>query len=63
MNAHLEGADLSDANLEGADLNEAHLEGANLFKAIGLTKEQLAQAILDDKTILPNYLQEKPKET
>jgi hypothetical protein len=60
--AHLGGAWLMGAHLERARLEGAHLEGADLKEAIGLTREQLAQAILDDKTILPDYLQEQPRE-
>ena len=58
MDAHLEGTELSDAHLEGAELNGTHLEWANLFKAIGITREQLAGAILNENTILPKYLKE-----
>jgi hypothetical protein len=67
--AHLEGAKLTGANLEGAYLYEAHLEGAHLYEAhlegadlrgaTGLTREQLADAIINNKTILPDYLQEE----
>jgi hypothetical protein len=60
MGAHLERANLYEANLEGAKLYETHLEGADLRKATGLTREQLAQAIIDEKTQLPDYLQEQP---
>jgi hypothetical protein len=58
--ARLEGAFIGAAHLKGADLREANLEGADLRKATGLTREQLAQAILDEKTKLPDYLQEQP---
>lgn len=51
--AHLEGADLSGAHLDGAFLSGAHLEGANLTRTTGLTRERLAGAIVDKKTILP----------
>ncbi|MFA4904300.1 MAG: pentapeptide repeat-containing protein [Desulfobaccales bacterium] len=60
--AHLEGADLKVGFLEGTDLLETHLEGADLRGAMGLTPEQLAQAIIDEKTILPDYLQEETQE-
>jgi hypothetical protein len=59
-NAHLEGADLSGAHLEGAFLHGAHLEGANLTRTTGLTRQQLATAILDENTRLPDYLPEQP---
>jgi hypothetical protein len=59
--AHLEKANLPEAHLEGAYLLYAHLEGANLTgadlrDAKGLTKEQIASAIIDKKTKLPDYL-------
>jgi hypothetical protein len=70
MLAHLDNADLKEAHMDGSDLFEAHLEwadlggtclkGAILRNAKGLTREQLAEAIIDEKTILPNYLQEPP---
>ncbi len=64
--ANLEGANLSEANLaqanlEGSNLKGANLEGANLInadlrKAVGLTRQQLSQAICDETTQLPDYL-------
>ncbi|MFQ5816055.1 MAG: pentapeptide repeat-containing protein, partial [Candidatus Hydrothermarchaeaceae archaeon] len=54
--AHLERADLRWANLNKANLSNAHLEGANLMNATGLTKEQIESAIIDEHTILPDYL-------
>jgi hypothetical protein len=69
MEAHLEGAcfiatDLTGANLVRAHLEQcvlwnARLEGADLSEATGLTREQLGKAIIDEKTILPDYLQEE----
>lgn len=58
--AHLEGAVLQGACLAGANLIEAHLEGADLWGATGLTQKQLANAILDEKTIFPAYLRKPP---
>jgi len=58
--AHLQAASLQGADLEGADLKRAHLEFANLWEATGLTREQLAVAIIDENTILPDHLQEQP---
>ncbi|GID93612.1 hypothetical protein Adi01nite_30240 [Amorphoplanes digitatis] len=59
--ADLRGADLSRANLHGADLRGADLrkdsvtgEGTNLATAIGLTSQQLAGAIVDSTTVLPD---------
>jgi hypothetical protein len=61
--AHIERADLSVAHLDGAFLHGAHLEGANLTRTTGLTRQQLAAAIIDKKTILPDYLyEERPEE-
>jgi hypothetical protein len=69
--ADLTGADLSGAFLSSAHLSEADLGGAVLTRAylpfanltgtflggvIGLTHEQLAQAIMDEETTLPEYL-------
>lgn len=51
--AHLEGADLSWAQVEGTNITEAHLEGADLRRVIGLQPEQMASAMLNGKTRLP----------
>jgi uncharacterized protein YjbI with pentapeptide repeats len=67
---NLQGANLKEARLEGAqfhnaNLEKTHLEGANLTGAKGLTKEQIDSAIIDEKTMLPDYLKkadsDKPK--
>jgi uncharacterized protein YjbI with pentapeptide repeats len=61
--AHLKQAHLRKAHLEGAYLSRAHLEGAFLEGATGLTREQLAEAIMDENTSLPDYLkEERPEE-
>jgi hypothetical protein len=54
--AHMEGVRFTGASLEGADLRHAHLEEADLKDAKGLTKKQVASAIIDEKTWLPDYL-------
>jgi Pentapeptide repeats (8 copies) len=64
--ANLEGANLTEANLEQANLEGSNLKGANLHQtnlvnadlrnAIGLTRQQLSQAICDETTQLPDYL-------
>jgi uncharacterized protein YjbI with pentapeptide repeats len=59
--AHLEGADFFVTNLEGADLRNAHLEGADLRGAKGLKEEQIRQAIIDEKTKLPDDLKHLEK--
>jgi uncharacterized protein YjbI with pentapeptide repeats len=60
--AHLEGADLTAAHLEGANLKGAHLEkadltAAHLTDAVGLTRKQIGAAFIDDRTLLPDYLE------
>ena len=64
--ASLRGADLSgadatnarfrSADFDGAVLRGTVLRGADLTGAKNLTFEQLAEAIVDDRTILPNYI-------
>ena len=51
-NANFRGANFRDANLEGTILR-----GADLREAKNLTREQLATAIIDETTLLPDYLQ------
>jgi uncharacterized protein YjbI with pentapeptide repeats len=61
--ADLSGANLSETDLSGANLSEADLGGTNL-SGVGLrfvknlTKEQIARAITDNATRLPDYLME-----
>ena len=50
-NAIFRGADFAGANLAGTVLNGADLSGAK-----NLTAEQLSVAIIDDKTVLPDYI-------
>lgn len=52
-NANLSSANLELANLRGASLNNADLRGAKLVGAT-VTPDQLAQALLDENTILPD---------
>jgi uncharacterized protein YjbI with pentapeptide repeats len=47
---------LRDVDLEGADLRGTILRGADLTGAKNLTVEQLAEAIIDDGTVLPDYI-------
>jgi hypothetical protein len=72
--AHLEKAILVRSNFERSFLGGTHFEGilyfievnlkgANLQNATGLTREQLANAILDETTVLPDCLQEQPPKT
>ncbi len=58
---NLSGADFSEvdfrgANLSGANLSGTNLSGANLRHAVGMTKEQIELAFIDEQTQLPNYL-------
>jgi hypothetical protein len=53
---HFKGADLQEARLEGSDLRRAHLEGTSLTRVKGLTQAQLDSAMIDEHTILPDYL-------
>lgn len=50
-NALFVGADFKDAILEGTILR-----GADLTGALNLTREQIASAVVDKNTILPDYL-------
>ncbi len=52
--AVLVGVRLDGAVLTGANLSGTHLDGADLAGAVGLTKAQLATAITDARTVLPN---------
>jgi uncharacterized protein YjbI with pentapeptide repeats len=59
--ANLAGADATNANFrnvdfEGALLTGTILRGADLTGAKNLTVEQLSGAIIDDRTILPGYI-------
>jgi uncharacterized protein YjbI with pentapeptide repeats len=56
--ADLRGATLKRAHLGGAQLKHAHLEGVDLTAVRGLTREQLEQALLDARTLLPLELQQ-----
>ena len=59
--ANLRDTDLRDTNLIGTDLRGAKLFGADLSNAKNLTREQIAEAITDETTILPDYLKEGEK--
>lgn len=59
--ANLTDADATNANFRGADFENAVLRGtilrgADLSDAKNLTVDQLSDAIIDDKTILPDYI-------
>jgi Pentapeptide repeats (8 copies) len=50
-------ADLEGSNLKGANLHKTNLMNADLRKVAGLTRQQLSQAICDETTQLPDYLE------
>lgn len=59
--AQLKSADLRGARLDGADLHDAwienaQLQGVDLSTVQGLTAEQLALAVVDERTVLPRSL-------
>jgi uncharacterized protein YjbI with pentapeptide repeats len=59
--ANLSGADATNASFrnvdfDGALLRGTILRGADLSDAKNLTVEQLSTAIIDDRTILPGYI-------
>lgn len=54
--ANLKGARLDGANLENSNLNKTNLSGTSLTTVKGLTPEQLATAVTDNATQLPESL-------
>ena len=58
--ADLRRADLRGALLDGANLDRADLREAQLTSAMGLTEEQLNNAVGDGTTKLPSYI-ERPE--
>jgi uncharacterized protein YjbI with pentapeptide repeats len=61
VGANLSYADCSNAIFRGADLKDAILKGtilrgADLTDVRNLTREQLAEAVIDENTKLPAYL-------
>lgn len=64
-NANLSNADCTGVNFRGANfrgtiLKGTILRGADLTDARNLTPEQLAEALVDDTTLLPAHLLRKP---
>lgn len=51
--AHLSGTSFMNAGLAGADLGKADLR-----QAVGLSREQLNNAVMDDATLLPPDVQQ-----
>lgn len=65
VDAQLSKANLCGANLDGVDLSSARLwrtdlHHANLANTINLIPEQLAEAIFDETTIMPDRTRWKP---
>ena len=56
--AILTGTDLTEANLTGTILQETDLRGVDLSQTRGLSNEQIAGALTDDRTRLPGDLDE-----
>jgi uncharacterized protein YjbI with pentapeptide repeats len=61
--ANLSGADCSNVNFRGANLRDAKLDGtilngADLTGARNLTRSQIARAIIDERTLLPERMAE-----
>jgi uncharacterized protein YjbI with pentapeptide repeats len=54
--ANLELASLMGGDLTGATLGRVNLRATDLSCVKGLTREQLADALTDDRTQLPYYL-------
>lgn len=59
--ANLSGADATNAIFRGADFAGANLSGtilrgADMSEAQNLSVEQLLLAIIDDRTVLPDYI-------
>lgn len=58
INTRLSGADLRHSYLVGANFKDAHLEEANLEDSEGITAAQLASALINRETVLPEKLRE-----
>jgi hypothetical protein len=56
--ANLQEADLREVNLRQAELQGANLRGADLREVEIDTRGRLEEAIIDEKTMLPDYLEE-----
>lgn len=59
--ADLRGADATNGNFRGSDFLRANLDGtilrgADLTGARNLTHEQLSRAVIDEATVLPDYI-------
>jgi uncharacterized protein YjbI with pentapeptide repeats len=67
--ANFENADLSEVNFTGANLRHANLAGANFHGTVlcqadlrfarGITEQQLAEAVTDTTTLLPEHLRQE----
>lgn len=61
--ANLKGARLDNANLENSNLNKTNLSGTSLTTVKGLTAEQIAIALTDNATQLPDNLAGRQSKT
>ena len=65
LESNLQYANLENANMQGAQFNEdvlftqTNLKGTNLSQATGLDSGQIKSAITNEKTQLPDYLNEE----
>jgi uncharacterized protein YjbI with pentapeptide repeats len=61
VDANLAGADAAHASFRGSDFQNANLDGAilrgaDLSEARNLTETQLRRAVIDETTLLPDYI-------
>jgi uncharacterized protein YjbI with pentapeptide repeats len=54
--ANFQGATLEHSRFSAANLKGADLRGAGLGRALGLSCEQIKSAVIDESTILPDYI-------
>jgi len=57
-NANFRDADCTGVNFRGTNLKGTILRGADLTDAKNLTWAQLAEAVIDETTVLPSYLRD-----
>jgi len=62
LSANFDSVNFTRARLDSADITGARLNGANLEEVIGLTREQIESAWIDERTRLPKELEKvKPE--
>ena len=57
VRANLAGCDLNDARLNDANLKDTNFGDADLETTVGLTYEQLEEAVINEFTTLPPHLE------